>query len=159
MVSDKKYISRLYMLSKGKTFPYHRDIIDIIIRTMGIALDNSMNIKKLESEAHIDPLTSCYNRRALDNYVEHDIANAKRYDGDLSIIMFDIDHFKVINDTYGHGAGDKVLKEISGMIRSTIRGGDYIARYGGEEFVLALPETKLSNAVELAEKLRRKIEN
>ncbi|MBI4698424.1 MAG: GGDEF domain-containing protein [Nitrospirae bacterium] len=118
-----------------------------------------MKIKRLETEAAIDPLTKCYNRRAFDNYIEHDIANAERYDGDLSAVIYDLDHFKVINDTYGHPAGDMVLKEIACMVSSSIRKCDYIARYGGEEFALVLPDTKFFNAIDLAEKLRNKIEH
>ncbi len=137
---------------------YHEEIINTLIKTLSIAVENYMNIKRLETEITIDPLTNCYNRRALDNYIEHDIANVERYGGDLAVIMFDIDHFKIINDSYGHQAGDTVLKEISRMVRSSIRKSDYVVRYGGEEFLLILPDTKFLNATELAEKLRRKIE-
>lgn len=158
-VMENRYIARLYILPKRKMLYYHREIISIIVRMIGIALENSMNIKRLENAAAIDPLTNCYNRQAFNSYIEHDIANGQRYGSDLSIIMFDIDHFKKINDSYGHQAGDTVLKEVCRSVTSTIRKSDYLARYGGEEFILVLPDTKFSNAVELAEKLRRKVEN
>jgi diguanylate cyclase (GGDEF)-like protein len=117
-----------------------------------------MNIKKLETQAVIDPLTGCYNRRALNSYLEHDIANVHRYSGDLSVIMFDIDHFKGVNDSHGHQAGDSILREISRMVQSKIRRSDYLARYGGEEFVLVLRNTQYSYALELAERLRVMLE-
>jgi len=151
--------SMLYILPKREIIPYHQELLDILIKALGIAVENHMNIKRLETEVTIDPLTNCYNRRALSKYIEHDIANIQRYGGELSAIMMDIDHFKSINDSYGHPIGDQVLKEISNLLRTSVRKSDYISRYGGEEFVLILPHTKLFNAVELAEKLRKKIEN
>ncbi len=155
----KEYLSRMYVLPSGKTFSYHNEVINIILKTIGITLEHSIDIKKLESTAAIDPLTGCYNRRALNSYIEHDIANTKRYGGDLSIIMFDLDHFKKINDNFGHSVGDIVLQEVCKVVTSVVRKCDYLTRYGGEEFVLVLPKTKLVNAVDLAEKLRRKIES
>jgi diguanylate cyclase (GGDEF)-like protein len=118
-----------------------------------------MNLKNLENAAAFDPLTNCYNRREFSRLIEHNIANAQRYGKDLSIIMFDMDHFKKINDTYGHQGGDIVLKKVCQVIRSGIRKGDYLSRYGGEEFVLVLPDTKMTRAMELAERLRKTIEN
>ena len=87
------------------------------------------------------------------------MSKAERYGTDISVIMFDIDYFKKINDTYGHKAGDAVLHSFSKSINATIRKNDYLARYGGEEFVLVLPETKLHKALELAERLRKITEN
>ncbi|MEW5745832.1 MAG: GGDEF domain-containing protein [Nitrospirota bacterium] len=157
-VSDKDYIARLYVLPRKKLLSHHAEIINIIIETVRIVLDNAFTIKKLENAASIDPLTNCFNRRALGGCLDHDIAVAQRYGGDLSVIMFDIDHFKRINDTYGHQAGDGVLRELSRMVLSSIRKSDYLSRYGGEEFVLVLPNTKLRFAAELAERLRLKIQ-
>ncbi len=157
-VLDKKYMARLYILPGKRMFGYHDEIMNILAKTTGITLENTINLKKLEDAATLDPLTGCYNRRALNSYIDHDIAKVQRHGGELSVVMFDIDHFKKINDTYGHKAGDIVLQEVAGMVLSSIRQSDYLARYGGEEFVLVLPDTKLSRAVELAERLRSGLE-
>lgn len=151
--------ARIYIIPRQKLLDYHCETINIVIRTIGMALENHVNMKKLENAATIDPLTNCYNRRALNRYIEHDIAKARRHKTDLSVIMFDLDYFKKTNDAYGHRAGDNVLQEVSKTVQSKIRKSDYLARYGGEEFVLVLPNTKFSASIELAEKLRNKIEN
>ena len=155
----EKLSARLYLLPGRKMLRYHDEIIDAVLNAVSIALDHSLNIKQLENAAFIDSLTGCYNRRALNSYLDHDIADAQRYGRELSVIMFDIDFFKKINDAFGHQAGDLVLTEISGIISSAVRKSDYLGRYGGEEFVLVLSNTGLSNAAELAELLRKKIES
>lgn len=106
-----------------------------------------------------DPLTGCYNRGYLMEHLPKEIKRAVRYLHPLSIAMTDIDHFKNVNDTYGHQAGDTVLRSFVELIRSSIRDGvDWVARYGGEEFVIVIPETELKCAEKMAERLRRKIE-
>jgi len=90
--------------------------------------------------------------------LNEEILKAKRYNTPLSIIYFDIDHFKQINDTYGHKKGDFILKEVSKIILQNIRKTDIFGRWGGEEFIIILPFTNLENALILAEKLRKKIE-
>jgi diguanylate cyclase (GGDEF)-like protein len=102
-----------------------------------------------------DALLGTYNRRYLDEELIKEVDRARRYDHCLSAVMADLDHFKNINDQYGHGVGDEVLREVAGRARAAIRqGSDWIARYGGEEFVIVLPETALSGAVATAEKIR-----
>ena len=103
----------------------------------------------------IDPLTGCYNRGYLTDRIPKEVFRAQRYHRALSIIMCDIDHFKRVNDTHGHQAGDEVLKSFVRLLKRTIRKGeDWVARYGGEEFLIALPETEPQQAVEVAEKIR-----
>ena len=106
----------------------------------------------------VDGLTQVYNKRYLMETMDREIGRAHRYGRPLSIIMFDIDHFKKINDTYGHLAGDFVLKEMSTAIKNRIRREDIMGRYGGEEFVVALPEIDNYNAMVFAEKIRRLVE-
>lgn len=106
----------------------------------------------------IDGLTQVYNKRYLMETLEREISRAHRYGRPLSIIMFDIDHFKHINDEYGHLAGDYVLKEMASTIKARIRREDIMGRYGGEEFVIVLPEIDHYNAVVFAEKIRRLVE-
>ncbi|MFA6012892.1 MAG: GGDEF domain-containing protein [Desulfobacteraceae bacterium] len=132
---------------------------DIIIQAFENALENILRIRSLEKASSTDPLTGCYNRRALKNQLERSMNNARRYKRDLSVIMFDVDHFKSINDCYGHLFGDTVLKTISASVEHLIRKGDYIARYGGEEFLVVLPETPLSTAVDIAHRLKCKVES
>ena len=159
VLMDGKYFAKLYILPDRKMLFYHNDIINIVVKSLGISLTTYQNIKHLESAAAFDSMTNCYNRREFDRLIEHNIANANRYNRDLSIIMFDLDHFKKVNDKYGHLAGDTVLKEVAQAILSKIRRGDYLARYGGEEFVIVLPDTKRPRAMELAERLKQEVEN
>jgi diguanylate cyclase (GGDEF)-like protein len=152
-------IARLYVLPQRRMMPYHDEILGIIVKTLGVALNNCLNIKRLESDVAVDPLTGCYNRREFDRLIEHHIAGAVRHHKAMSLIMFDIDHFKQVNDEFGHPAGDAVLTQIAAAVRRTVRKGDYLIRYGGEEFIVLLPETELKRAMELAGRLRRILEN
>ncbi len=106
----------------------------------------------------IDGLTQVYNKRYFVETLEREIGRAQRYRRDLSLIMFDIDNFKKINDTYGHLAGDHVLKQLASVIKSRIRREDILSRYGGEEFAIILPEIDSYNSMQFAEKIRRLIE-
>jgi diguanylate cyclase (GGDEF)-like protein len=90
--------------------------------------------------------------------IAHHIAAAQRHDKAVSLIMLDIDHFKQVNDTFGHPAGDAVLSQIAAAVRHVIRKGDYLVRYGGEEFIVVLPETRMRRAMGLAGRLRRILE-
>ncbi len=103
----------------------------------------------------IDGLTQIYNKRYFIETLEREIGRSQRYRRDLSLMMFDIDHFKRINDTFGHLAGDYVLKQLAAVIKSRIRREDVLARYGGEEFAIILPEIDGHNAEQFAEKIRR----
>jgi len=101
-----------------------------------------------------DPLTGAFNRRYLMEQLPIEIERSARYDHRLSVLMCDVDHFKKVNDTYGHQAGDEVLKSVVAAIRSKVRNSDWVARYGGEEFVIVLPETSFNNSLKVAETLR-----
>ena len=120
------------------------------------AMSNQENFEK----AHMDPLTGIYNKRALTNKGPEAIKRAKLLDESLSVIVFDIDHFKQVNDTYGHAAGDYVIKELSQVIKNgVIRGADFFARFGGEEFTLILAGSSQQQALEVAERARSKVEH
>ncbi|MBF0344903.1 MAG: diguanylate cyclase [Nitrospirae bacterium] len=114
--------------------------------------------KKYQNMACKDPLTSIYNRKKFEDELNKEIERVARYKSQLSIIIFDIDHFKQINDRYGHQVGDYILQELTALVDIHIRNTDIFARYGGEEFVVLTPETSLEGARELAEKLREKID-
>lgn len=114
--------------------------------------------QQAEALARIDPLTGLLNRRAFIEQAMPLWNNARRNDRPLAVLMTDIDHFKEVNDTYGHAVGDEVLTAISRLLADACRGSDVAARWGGEEFVMLLPETELSQARQLAERLRLSIE-
>jgi diguanylate cyclase (GGDEF)-like protein len=105
-----------------------------------------------------DPLTGAGNRRHLDERFLLEVDRARRYDKQLSVVIADLDHFKAINDAFGHNVGDEVLKAVAAVMRSKIRTTDFLARFGGEEFVLLLPETGRAGAELLAERIRRALE-
>ncbi len=105
-----------------------------------------------------DELTGLYNRRYFNQVLPREIERAKRYDNPLSFIMYDIDHFKKVNDNFGHQAGDMVLKTISDIVLKNIRNVDFVFRIGGEEFVILLIETDKKDAYIVAEKIRRIVE-
>jgi len=106
----------------------------------------------------VDGLTQIHNKRYLFEALEKELIRARRYDRQLSLLIFDIDYFKNINDQYGHLAGDHVLRELARIVQERIRRDEVFARYGGEEFVIVLPETPLAGGVALAENLRGRVE-
>lgn len=127
----------------------------------GTAQDVTENMElkmKLEKMALHDALTGLYNRGNFDVRLQDEMNRSQRYGTSVSLLMLDIDFFKKVNDTYGHQAGDEVLKSIANIILGTIRKVDYAARYGGEEFTVVLPETEKASAIELAERIRVAIE-
>ncbi|MDB3856160.1 diguanylate cyclase [Halieaceae bacterium] len=115
--------------------------------------------EKLAFTASHDPLTGLLNRKTLDTILELEIERAKRYQRKFSVIMLDIDHFKRINDTYGHVAGDRVLVLLGADLLLALRDVDSACRYGGEEFLLVLPESDADKAMETAERIRKRIES
>jgi diguanylate cyclase (GGDEF)-like protein len=126
-----------------------------------LAIDHLQIQKKyLKLQANTDDLTQLLNRRGFMAYAEDEIERVERYNiSNLSILMLDIDHFKVINDTYGHAAGDTVLVLLADCLQTRQRTSDRVARFGGEEFVILLPETPYQRALQVAEQLRQKLEN
>jgi diguanylate cyclase (GGDEF)-like protein len=110
------------------------------------------------SEARIDSLTGLSNRRALEEILAAEISRAQRFEHRLAVVLLDLDRFKEINDSFGHAAGDVMLRTVSRLLNSLARQGDTVARWGGEEFVAVLPETDLDGARRFAERLRRTIE-
>jgi len=115
-------------------------------------------MRGLVEMAQSDPLTGCYNRRSLLDSAARDFARSRRTGAPLSVILFDIDHFKQINDAHGHAAGDAVIRSLTEVVKATIRTADMLGRLGGEEFVVFLPDTDTANAMLVAEKLRAMLE-
>jgi len=114
--------------------------------------------KELERLANFDPLTGLHNRQAILHKLNDQINYAKRYKEAFSVIIFDIDHFKKVNDIYGHLTGDDVLERIATLVQQNIRSSDTVGRYGGEEFIIILPKADLSSGLKVAERIRKAIE-
>ena len=140
------------------TKPIHHAELIARLNTGIRILELERSLKQATEEIKIlsitDPLTRCYNRRYLNDHLPKEMKRAKRYGHSLGLILCDIDHFKVINDTYGHQAGDLVLKEFVQFINESIRvPPDWVARYGGEEFIIVTPETDPKAALGIAERI------
>jgi two-component system cell cycle response regulator len=133
-------------------------IIDVALDKWTRLQQAKADREKLERLATFDSLTGLYNRRAVLGRLDELINLANRYKEDFSLSMLDIDHFKKVNDHYGHLTGDEVLEEIAVLIRRNIRETDIVGRYGGEEFIIILPKTNLASAWVVAERLRSIIE-
>lgn len=131
-------------------------LLDAKVRERTEQLNHAM--EKLEKLSITDELTQLANRRYFDKALKKEIARAKRIAGTLALIYFDIDYFKTFNDTYGHSAGDRCLKQVAKVLAAHAkRSGDVVARYGGEEFVMLLPNLSKQQALEVAELVRRDI--
>lgn len=124
---------------------------------LSTVVTNHYLLQLAKTEANIDPLTGLNNRRHLMASLANEMTRAKRYNSPLSIMMLDLDHFKTINDTYGHQAGDLVLQNVGQKIQATLRNTDIAYRYGGEEFCVIMPETAANKAFPVAERLRETI--
>ncbi|HYD33265.1 MAG TPA: diguanylate cyclase [Methylophilaceae bacterium] len=125
-----------------------------VVGQIGLAIANLRLRDNLRKSSIIDPLTGLFNRRYLDETLNREIARAERSKQQVSVIMLDIDHFKMFNDNYGHDAGDVVLREVGSLLKEACRTSDIPCRYGGEEFLLILPQADLETAVTRAEDIR-----
>jgi diguanylate cyclase (GGDEF)-like protein len=120
--------------------------------------DLEESLLRIAQIAHTDELTQLLNRRSILERLGQELQRVRRYGADLSVLMIDVDHFKQINDRYGHPFGDHVLQIVAGLLKRALRSTDYLGRYGGEEFLAVLPMTAAAAALELAERLRLQIE-
>jgi diguanylate cyclase (GGDEF)-like protein len=125
-----------------------------VVEHMALALSNLKLRETLRSQAIRDPLTGLFNRRYLEETLERELSRAARSHLPFGVIMFDLDHFKRFNDTFGHAAGDAVLREVGRFVMDQTRAGDIACRYGGEEFTLVLPECPLEVTEQRAHQLR-----
>jgi diguanylate cyclase (GGDEF)-like protein len=124
---------------------------------VAIAMDNSRRVELMEKQAVTDELTGLYNRRAFGTLGEREVGRARRYQRPLALILFDIDHFKDVNDSYGHLIGDHVLVVLTKLVTGTTRATDIVCRYGGEEFIVLMPEASREEGLAMAERLRQEI--
>ncbi len=133
--------------------------LEVVASQTALALERVKLIAFLERLSLTDPLTGVANRRHLEWRLSEEVARSSRYQYPLSALMLDIDHFKQVNDTYGHQVGDEVLKQLAQRLQQTLRRTDFIARYGGEEFLILAPQTPSDRALLMAERLRQLVAN
>ncbi len=155
--TDKGVTGILLLPAKGDTTAYtllEMQYISRIVRFAAIALENA----NLYHQATTDRMTKLFSHHFFEKVLDDEIQRARRYGKTFSLIMFDIDHFKSFNDTYGHLQGDIIIKEIAKIVLKSIRQIDFAARYGGEEFAVILPEVDIEGAAVVAERLRSLIE-
>jgi diguanylate cyclase (GGDEF)-like protein len=130
----------------------------LLERSIRYALERNRLLIKIRDLAVRDALTGMFNRRELHRFLDYELIKSRRYNHSFSILMMDIDHFKEINDKFGHRTGDEILKRVAQVLLSNTRGCDLASRYGGDEFILVLPETPASQAWFGAERIRKVLE-
>lgn len=147
-------------LVRAATSPFEEGelrILRLLVDELAIAIQNARDYREKLEQAIRDPLTGVYNRRYFFEALEKEVRRSERYSSEASLVIFDVDNFKQINDVHGHAAGDQVLREITRAIEDAIRPTDSLARIGGEEFALLLPETNQLDALLVAERARTAI--
>ncbi|WP_138415501.1 sensor domain-containing diguanylate cyclase [Aquibacillus sediminis] len=160
---DNEVVAVITLVSKKKRAfeNYQYMILNIVINHFAVALKNAKNYEQTKSKSERDPLTKLYNFRYLEAYLEDYMKQMEKLEGEtvppVSIILLDIDHFKVVNDTYGHEAGNEILIDLADRLRRQIGNKGVVARYGGEEFVIFLPGIAQSECMQVAEAIRREI--
>lgn len=139
----------------GEPFePYQVELVKAVTTPLALALRNAEAHQLVQSQALTDGLTNLLNRRAFSNILAREFREAERYQTPLCLIMMDVDHFKSVNDRFGHPVGDRLLREVAGLIGQAIRTVDIATRYGGEEFAIILPRTDVVQAQVLANRIR-----
>jgi diguanylate cyclase (GGDEF)-like protein/PAS domain S-box-containing protein len=151
VISLQNYLPNVYS-------PDQVHMLETVATQASIAIENARLFAQMEQMATIDPVTELFNRRQLILLASREVERALRYDKNLTAMMIDIDHFKHVNDTYGHAVGDQALYAIARLCKQTMRSIDVIGRYGGDEYALFLPETDLENARQAAERLRQGVD-
>lgn len=148
----------IILASAGSFTDEVRARLNLFRQGMALALNNALTHDRLQRLAALDPLTGVYNRRFGMARLHEEFSRAVRATAPLGVMMFDIDHFKKVNDTYGHMTGDRVLMQVAKTARAALREGDILMRYGGEEFLVILPAASKENSRAVGERLRRMVE-
>jgi diguanylate cyclase (GGDEF)-like protein len=154
LLAENRVCGALLLTRVGKPFSSNEvRVLRILCNQSAIAIENARAHARLEQLAATDGLTGLFNRRYFQQALEREISRTDRGSGSLALLLLDIDHFKLLNDTYGHALGDLVLKKVAEVLQGTLRKGDVLARYGGEEFVILLPEGTYQGAAEFAQRI------
>ena len=157
LTTKKDYMGELTFTRNTRFREHELANIEGLLSTLVYPLRNALRYTEAIAAAFRDPLTGAGNRVALDKTLEREVELAKRHNQPLSVLMLDIDHFKIVNDTHGHGTGDQVLKQIVRSISTCIRQTDMCFRYGGEEFLIMLSNADTAGAHRIAERIREAI--
>jgi diguanylate cyclase (GGDEF)-like protein len=157
LITQQDYLGELTFF-RNRRFP-ERDlaVLEGLLNVIVFPLRNAIRYRDAVTAALADPLTGAGNRIALNNTLQREIELAKRYEQSMAVLMIDLDHFKCINENFGHTLGDQILKGLVQTIKNEIRGSDIVFRYGGEEFVVLLTNTNQATAMEVADRLRLSI--
>lgn len=161
----------LLILTLDYLYVYSQEVVEISVKLLFVfgytllAIGVTKWVKYNESrqdelalQANTDELTGILNRRSFTGFVNHEFVNARKNSMPFSLVIIDIDFFKLVNDEYGHLVGDEVLKNLAGLMSGSFRAADKVCRWGGEEFAILLPNTSLTNAINVAEKFRKKVQ-
>jgi diguanylate cyclase (GGDEF)-like protein len=156
LLCQNKVVGILNLSDKADTAGFTREdiaLVELLGQLIGASIGNISLFERIQHQARTDGLTGLVNHRTFYEVLEQELWRSKRYGEQISLIMVDIDNLKTINDTFGHKAGDKVIMEVGRRIRESIRQIDTAARYGGDEFAIILPNTSLSDATIVAERM------
>lgn len=160
LVDDEVTFILVMFRTAGDAFQERdENLLKLLVNAFEITLKNLQLRNKIQEQAIKDGLMGVFNHRYMKLKLEEEMARGKRYRSPLTLIIADVDYFKKFNDTHGHLLGDKVLKEIAGILQDSVRETDIVARYGGEELAILLPETPLDAACDVAERIRRNVNN
>ena len=159
LTTDEGYLGEIIFNRSKRFIESELSTLEILLGALVYPLRNALRYQSALQLALIDPLTRLGNRAALDSALRRELQLAERHHYELSMLMIDVDHFKKINDQYGHSVGDQVLQEIARTIENVCRESDITFRYGGEEFVVLLRKTNDRGARTIGERLRREVNN
>ena len=160
LVTEDEILGTCIHISTSHTPPsrFHLRLIEVMVNMAAVTLMNVRLISRLNRMAVTDPMTGLFNRRRFNRALQDEIDRAQRFAEPVTLLILDIDKFKNINDTYGHAAGDEVIRGIAKVLREVTRSIDVVSRIGGEEFSVILPKTALREGVQVAEKIRKETE-
>ncbi len=159
LLAKGRAVGSLIVTSKQKNAYSQRHIklLEQLTSQIALPLENTLLYAKAEKKARVDELTGLLNRRSLDEMIDNEISRHSRYGGVFSLAILDLDSFKAYNDTYGHPAGDRLLRQVSDVIKNAIRTADRAFRYGGDEFAVLLPQTDIDDGIQVTERVRESI--
>ena len=160
IISKRKVIGVFQMVNRIDQEPFGEKDLDLLLKLVdqaALAVERSYLYQKMSDLATTDDLTRLYNFRYLDQSLEIELKRCQRYGASAALIFLDMDHFKLVNDQYGHLMGSQVLIEVAGILRKSLREVDIIARYGGDEFVVILPETDVPTAHRISQRVRNAV--